>query len=175
MSKKKDECRKCGAKIPLMQFLDHKRRRADDLFLHAGNHEKLKMANRLIEEAREIETEVRELQARHRRRLKPEYSRKITMAKSTGDGWTNVPEGQEYFTILSELVNGDLFDKHIKKYGSLSQSPDVSHRSVRYYRKHGFLFHDGGGHHILEDEQPCSDEDWEQFRDGNIPEVFKRR
>jgi hypothetical protein len=39
--------------------------------------------------------------------------------------------------------------------------------------KYGILFHEGGGYIMLKDKIPCSDEDWENIKIGNIKKFLK--
>jgi hypothetical protein len=169
----KPKCPNCGEALPLWLTLSG-RSSADRIFEHAGNHKLLKKANELIELARSYEEKVRELQKKHRKRLKSQYLHKVSVKVSDGSSWTKIPKGQEYITITAVLLNNGMFDNHLKLYGSLSQPPSEKYTTVKYYRKHGMLLHDSGGHHILEDEQPCSAEEWSELCAGRIPKKFMR-
>lgn len=175
MAKPRDpQCSGCGKQIPIMTFLDYTRDRAEKIFEHAGNHPKLKRANKLIEEARGIEDEVRELRSKHRKSLVAVYRVEVKVEVSNGTWYTKVPKGDEFIVITRYLMNQEVFDRHMKRYGSISNRPREKEMSVKYYRKHGLLLCDGGGSGFLEDEQPCSDEEWADMKAGGIPEKFLR-
>jgi len=151
------------------------RRPAKDIFLHIDNHPKLKQANELIKQACILEREVKEEQDGARKNLKPEYSYKVTVNIEKESSWfSGLPGGTETLHIQATLLNKAVFDSHIHYYGSLYNPPEDSKSSLKYYRKHGVLFHTGGGHHLLNDEKPCSAKDWKQFKNGSIPKKFKR-
>ena len=122
------------------------------------------------------EDEVRRLRDINRERLEPEYSYEVVVCNQDDRGWFNsrIPADTEMIMVHATLTNQNIFERHMRTYGSLSNAPDEKKRSVRYYRKHGLLFYDGGGHVTLEAEQPCSDEEWAQLKQGNIPEKFLR-
>lgn len=170
------KCKHCGKSI-YGQYLNSTRSPADRVYISYGNHPLLKKASELVELAKGYEDEVRELQTKHRKRLRPVYSHKVSIVNPKDhQGWisSRVPKGSEMIMVTSTLENEDIFEKHMKRYGSISMSPDEGKRSVRYYRKHGLLFYDGGGHCTLTAEQPCSDEEWEQIKQGDIPKKFIR-
>jgi hypothetical protein len=146
---------------------------AKDIFLHAGNHPKLKQANKLIEQARVLEQEVKQEQDKHRKTLQAKYSYQISVKIQEKDSWSKIPEGTEIITIQCQLENKAIFEKHMHKYGSLYMPPDEHKNSVKFYRAYGMLLHDGGGHVLLKTEQPCSDAEWESIKASSVPDKFK--
>lgn len=155
--------------------MNETRRPAKDIYLHTNNHIKLKQADIFIKQARELERQVEEENSTVRKLLIPRYSFKVSSSiVKEDDSRNNLPKGTETLYILATLCNKDIFDSHMKTYGSISMYPEETRSSLKYYRKHGLLFHTDGGWHLLKDEQPCSDKEWEQLKAGNIPKKFKK-
>ena len=149
------------------------RRPASDIYISSGNHKKLVLARNLITEAKTLEEGAREEQSEARKQLVPEYSYKVTVGIQRPDRFSKCPEGAEYVVITATLTNEDIFKEHMRFYGSISSPPESGRSSVRYYRKHGILFHDSGGWLILEDEVPFSDEDWNALKAGKVEGFIK--
>lgn len=106
--------------------------------------------------------------------LKPEYTRKVHLKYSKEKSFFNkIPIGSEYIVITNQLTNRKIYEEHLKLYGSGTVIPDDHTTSVGYYRKYGILFRTGGGHLILEDEQPCNDRQWEELKKGNLTEFLR--
>ena len=171
------ECNHCGEVIPgkWVNYWKDTREPAERIFKHAGNHPKLIKSNELIEEARMLEREVREEQNESRKSLKAEYKHSVHVKIEGNSKWSrDLDEGTEYIVIESNLVNKEIFEEHVKFYGSLLNPPKEHKSSVKYYRLHGLLLRAGGGHITLRDKQLCSDEEWESLKKGNIPEKFMR-
>ncbi len=175
--KRKQECKQCGHKIPWVLFSDYVRDRSDKIYITSKNHPDLMKASELVEQARELELRVREEQRDARQSLKAVYQHTVQVKEASAHtaAWSKIEEGQEYIVITSHLTNDSDFRKHFETYGSMTNGPDLERRSVKYYRKHGLLFADGGGHVPLTFEEPCSDEEWEDLKAGNIPEKFLGR
>lgn len=148
---------------------------ASGIYLHSKNHLKLIQANKYIEQARKLEEEVSEERQQARKLLKAEYSFEVSSrVLKEEDHWDRLPAGTEILTLTATLMNDRIFEDFMHHYGSISMYPEKTKRSLKYYRKHGILFHTGGGWSLLTDEQPCSDKNWNDIKNGNIPKKFKR-
>lgn len=148
---------------------------ASKIFTSSGNHPKLIQAKELIERARELERQVKEEQDIHRKTIKPIYLTEVTVHTNKNSYSSKIPDGEEYVRIVQSLTNGEDFIEHMKYFGSVSGPSEETRTSVAYYRKNNFLLHDHGGWMLLEDEQPCNDEEWEDIKKGNIPKKFIRK
>jgi hypothetical protein len=124
--------------------------------------------NKLLDEVRVIGKQLSEIQRTARERLKAVY--KVTKVIKVKDGHS----GREGIQIIKELQNEAEYDKHLKTFGSCLNKPTVQIRSVLYFRINGVLCREGGGTIIFDDYALCSDEEWAQILEGNIPERLKR-
>lgn len=147
---------------------------ADKHYVHSGNHPKLIEAHHLIDEAKKLENEVREEQQAHRKTLTAEYNHTVHVNVAESSPWhSDIPEGEEYIVITSVLTNEDVFKEHMRYFGSISGPPESGKSSVKYYRKHGLLFHESGGWLVLKDKELCSDEQWEDLKAGRLDEFLR--
>lgn len=148
---------------------------ADKHYISGGNHPKLIKAHDLINGAKELENQVREEQALHRKTLRAEYKHKVHVkVAKKGHFFNKIPEGQEYIVITSILTNEDIFKEHMNYFGSICGPPESSKSSVQYYRKHGILLHDSGGWLLLNDEEPCNNQQWEDLKAGRLHEFLTK-
>lgn len=171
-------CEKCGSDVQKGMWVNFWDTRSSSTDRHAkcGTHPKNQKINELIEEMQRLEKELDEEQREASKMLEPQYHREAHVKISEGGRHNKIPEGEEYIFFVSNLLNKSDYENHLKIYGSLSGgTPDETTSSVAYYRKHGILFHDGGGWLILEDEQPCSDAEWESLKTGDILDTFIKR
>ena len=138
-------------------------------------HEKLVKALRLEREAKKLKCEVSEEQDKHRKTLVAKYKHtaKIDTIKHTSH-WSDLQEGDEYLVITSYLTNTEDYDNHMTVYDSIMNRPDEKTHSVKYYRIHGVLLHEGGGYLRLKDKCLCSDTEWAELKSGVIPKKFKK-
>jgi hypothetical protein len=129
----------------------------------------------LEDEIRKLKREVDEARAEAGKKLKPIYTYEALVKTSTQEkSWHNeLPKGTEYIIFKATLQNKEDYSKFLECYGSCA-TPDETKSSVTYYRKYGIMFHCGGGHLLLEDEQPCSDVEWEELKAGMISVKFDR-
>jgi len=174
--KRRPKCQNCGEEVSGRWFsLWNKRETANRIYLHSSNHPLLIEANELIKKARKLEEEVRELRLQARSSIESVYDRTVHVKVAEKSGWhSDLEEGTEYIVITSILKNQQEYEDHMKEFGSLSNPPKEQTSSVKYYRVHGILLHEGGGYIVLKDKQPCSDEEWEQIKGGHIPEKFDK-
>ncbi len=146
------------------------------VYMCSKNHRKIQRATKLIELAKRLEREV-EVEAVEASKLIPtEYSYSVKVDNQKPTKWTKF-EG-EYIIItatLSEESQRARFE-FLERFGSFRCFFDSEYikTSVCYYRKYNMLFHDRGGWNLLLDEQPCSDEEWEELKKGNISAKFLR-
>lgn len=104
-------------------------------------------------------------------RPKPRYgNRKVETDTALCGIFDRVPEGTEYVRITEYLLNENEKNEHIEAFGTVMGSWDASRRSVSYFRINGILLHEGGGYVIMKQYMECSDAEWEQIKQGNIPE-----
>jgi hypothetical protein len=130
--------------------------------------------NSLQAKINELEKQLYTEQRIHRATLKPEYEYEVHTNVQKQESWMRrVPAGTEYIIIIRKLTNEHIFNEHMNLFGSITNKPNKEEKSVKYYVKHGVLLHDGGGYIILEDEQPCSPEEWEQLKLGNFGKFNK--
>ena len=78
---------------------------------------------------------------------------------------------EEDIVIYSKLSNQYEYVNYIELFGPIPTAETKI--SVKYYIKYNMLFHKGGGHLTLEDEIPCSDEEWEEIKKGNIDRFLR--
>ena len=83
----------------------------------------------------------------------------------------NKGDVDENIVIYSKLSNQYEYINYIELFGPIPIAETKV--SVKYYIKYNMLFHKGGGHLILEDEIPCSDEEWEEIKKGNIDRFLR--
>ena len=157
-------CPRCESKIPnavsYWDLTDVSRK-----YINSGSHEKLLRANALIEEANRLHEEVSDEQQEVQRGMRARYKWTAHVSVVTGErSWDRLPEGTETIRFNGQIANEEELMQSLRYYGSFSGSIDETRHSVTYYRKHGILFHSSGGHLVLEDEQPCSDEEWEALK-----------
>lgn len=80
----------------------------------------------------------------------------------------------ETVRLVDYLLNDEERETHMKIFGQINGSWEELRRSCTYYRnEYGVLSHTGGGWILLQDGIPCSDEEWEAIKSGDIPEKFK--
>jgi len=125
-------------------------------------HPKIKLIEEKKQEIKKLEHELYMEQIANAKTLKAQYEQIVIYAQN----------GNKSLRINSILTNQKIFDDHLHCFRSLVNPPKKEKLSVEYYRKHGLLLHQGGGWLILEDEQPCSDNEWEEIISGNIPKKF---
>lgn len=129
---------------------------------------KLKISLLKIEISK-LEEQLSNEQREARKLLKPEYTYEVYVEVQKKSVWhSDIVEGQEFIRIRRTLSNSQVFKYHMNHFGSINNPPRDSDLSVNYYRKHGILFHDGGGHLILNDKELCSDSDWEDLKNGKL-------
>jgi hypothetical protein len=139
-------------------------------------HPKLILIEGLNAQIKQLKREVDEEEREHRKELIPEYSYEIHAGVQKETGWhSKIESNQEYIVIRRNVTNMIIFDEHLNYYGSIMDKPKASVQSVKYYRKHGLLMHDGGGHCVLIDEEPCSDEEWEALKGGILGKFTRIR
>lgn len=80
----------------------------------------------------------------------------------------------ECIRITQVLTNENEKDEYLQLFGSVDGGWEKTRHSVDYFRIEGLLLHDHGGWILLKDRQLCSDEEWNQIKNGNIPEKFLR-
>lgn len=137
-------------------------------------HPNLIKIKELEDQIRQLEREADEEQSINRKTLIPQYTYEVYIHKHKKDGWSSkIGDGQEYINIRRHVSNMVIFDDHMAYYGSIMNKPEASVLSVKYYRKHGLLMHDGGGHLVLKDEELCSDEDWEDIKNCVLDKFIK--
>jgi hypothetical protein len=143
-----------------------------------GSHPKILEMDKLQDRINELKREVEKERDEQRKLLVPIWKIEdihVVVEKKLGYDWDKeLVEGTEWFEFTEKLQNPEDFTNHMNLYGSISQSPNESHHSVKYYRVAGVLLHGGSGWICLKDKQPCSDEEWELLKTGDIPEKFKR-
>ena len=139
-------------------------------------HPKLIQIEQLNAQIKQLKREVDEEESPHRKELIPQYNYEIHAGIQKETGWhSKIEAGQEYIVIRRNVTNMVIFDDHLHYYGSIMNKPEASVLSVKYYRKHGLLMHDGGGHCVLNDEELCSDQDWEDLKNGILDKFVKVR
>jgi hypothetical protein len=156
------------------RYKAHSRLPADKVWIHSGNHKKLVKARELIEKAKALENEVYEEQIEHRKTLKAKYDYSVHVKTQKESHWhSDIPEGYEYIVITATLTNEEIYKDHMNRYGSISNPPESSKSSVKYYRMHGLLFYESGGWIMLKDKVPCSEEQWKDLKNGKLDEFLK--
>ena len=75
--------------------------------------------------------------------------------------------------IVTALQNIEDKEEFMNIFGYVNGNWDLNRRSVTYFRICNVLMHEGGGWILLNDKQPCSDEEWKAIKAGNIPEKFR--
>ena len=85
--------------------------------------------------------------------------------------------GDEYFIVRRYLMNFDDYSNHFNLFKSKKEPPDGTSYSVKYYRRYGILFHveSCSGVKMLEDNCPCSNEDWEDLKKGKIEDWLNKK
>jgi hypothetical protein len=79
----------------------------------------------------------------------------------------------EAVRLVDYLLNENEKDAHMNIFGQINGDWKTQRGSVTYYRnEYGVLNHSGGGYVLLKDGIPCSDDEWEQIKEGNIPDKF---
>ena len=81
--------------------------------------------------------------------------------------------GDDLLYITTGLANACDKKEFMSLFGSISGSWDKLRKSVKYFRISDVLLHKGGGWLLLKDQQPCSDEEWESIKAGDVPEKFR--
>lgn len=123
-----------------------------------------------------VRDELTRIRKEERKTLIPIYENKVTVMRREQEGpFNKIRIGEEYVVVTSTLINSDVFNEHLDRFGLIDSPPENNRRSVRYYVRYGVLFRDGGGYLTLKDEQPCSDEEWERIKSGDIPEKFLKQ
>jgi hypothetical protein len=134
-------------------------------------HTNLIKIEELNQEIKKLRLNLDNEQRENRKTLIPQYTYEVYphTQKESSLGWSSkIPVGQEYIVIRRYVSNMVIFDDHLEYYGSIMNKPEASVLSVTYYRKHGILLHESGGHLVLNDEQLCSDEEWNDLKNGNL-------
>jgi hypothetical protein len=136
-----------------------------------GNHPEKERARKLLNEAIAIDKAIDKEGRIKSRKLKPLYKHTVMVDtyKEWGEG-----DSIEGLRIVSKLMNKDIFDAHMQRYGSIFNPPDESKRSVFYHRINGVLLHKCGGWLLLKENAIVSDSDWDKILVCNIPKELLR-
>lgn len=129
-----------------------------------------KRLNEIEDEKHEIEHKLYEL----RRLVEPkaEYGNMKVIFDPNYQDWMT-KEKYEAIRLVDYLANEHEKDEHMRIFGQISGDWKTQRNSVTYYRnEYGVLNHNGGGYVLLKDGIPCSDEEWEAIKQGNIPNKF---
>jgi len=101
-----------------------------------------------------------------------EYSARVVMREGE-ELFSDIEPGNECVVIIATLTNKEIFDDHVRVFGHMTNPPRERMSSVTYYTKYGMLFHEGGGTNILKDKVPCSSEDWDNIKAGNVKKFLR--
>lgn len=126
----------------------------------------------LKEEERDIESKLRAIERGVQ--PKPQYGNMQANVTLNYKNWDGKMLG-EVVRLVDHLLNEQEKNDHMALFGSISGDWKASRGSVGYYRnEYGVLDHDGGGWILMRDGIPCSDEEWEEIKQGRIPDKFKK-
>lgn len=134
----------------------------------------LELAAMLRAYKKHVEVLKRELDDRGRAKApKAEYSYSVKVLDKDYN-WEPLAAVTEVIRIVGTLTNADAKERHMQIYGCISGGWEETRLSVNYYRVNGVLLHSGGGWLILNDQLPCTDEEWEAIKACKFPEKFRR-
>lgn len=171
----KHTCPKCGHIFdPYCFDLSNTRTLAERTYISSKNHPKLREANEFLLQAKKLEEEVRQEALKEGENLKArwEYRVKVFPYDNKKGWYQELPSGIECVEVFGTLLNKQDFEDFLNKYGYVHGMPEDKLHSVTYWRLNGVLLHVGGGYIILQYNVPCSDEEWEAIKQGNIPPKF---
>ena len=133
------------------------------------------MRKSLKKEKEGLEQRLKVMAEEERGKLKVDYEYSARVFVQEEAKWfSDIEPGDEYVVITATLTNKEILDDYVRVFGHMINPPKERMSSVTYYTKYGMLFHEGGGTCILKDKVPCSSEDWDNIKAGNVKKFLKR-
>lgn len=102
---------------------------------------------------------------------------KVVVGEILTNKWFDLEhlEGLETVCLTRYLMNEDEISKIASEYQLGIRDDELrSQQSLSYFRVNDVICHQHGGLHVLQEFSICSDEEWEQIKQGNPPDRLLR-